>query len=58
MSPEPWGSPLFRGGVQEEELAKELEKEQPERWEESKRGWSPGSQRKEVFQEEGNQGTE
>ena len=39
-------SPLFRGGVQEEDLAKELKKEQPELWEETQRKEerNPGSQ--------------
>ena len=39
-------SPLFRGWVQEENLAKELKKEQPEWWEETQRKEerNPGSQ--------------
>ena len=39
-------SPLFRGWVQEEDLAKELKKEQPEQWEETQRKEerNPGSQ--------------
>lgn len=54
-SPQPWGHPLFTGPVKEKEAAKEMEKEQPERWEEDPREQCPGGQGKEVFWAEGNQ---